>query len=58
MICLRSLAMIIMPNILMAAGADQAMGFRNLFVLISALSVIACILAFVIQDKTIGTEKK
>ena len=57
-ICLRSLAMIIMPNILMAAGADQAMGFRNLFVLISALSVIACILAFAIQDKTIGTETK
>ena len=56
-ICLRSLTMIIMPNILMAAGADQAMGFRNLFILISVLSVIACVLAFIIKDKTLGTEK-
>ena len=33
------------------------LGFRNLFVVISVLSVIACVLAFVIKDKTIGTEK-
>lgn len=56
-ICLRSLTMIIMPIILAAAGANQVMGYRNLFILISVLSVIAAILAFVIKDKTIGTEK-
>jgi len=57
-ICLRSLTMIIMPIILTAAGADQAMGFRNLFVLISILSIIACVLAFIIKDETIGTVDK
>ena len=56
-ICLRSITMIIMPIILTAAGADQAMGYRNVFLVISILSVIAAILAFVITDKTIGTEK-
>lgn len=56
-ICLRSLTMIIMPIILQAAGEDQAMGFRNLFVLISVLSIVACVLAFIVKDKTIGTEK-
>jgi len=49
--------MIIMPIILAAAGANQIMGYRNLFIVISVLSVIAAILAFVIKDKTIGTEK-
>lgn len=56
-ICLRSLTMIIMPGILAAAGANQVMGYRNLFIVISVLSIIAAILAFVIKDKTIGTEK-
>ncbi|MDD6160903.1 MAG: MFS transporter [Oscillospiraceae bacterium] len=56
-ICLRSLTLIIMPIILAAAGADQAMGYRNVFVLISVLSVIATILAFLLKDKTIGTVK-
>ena len=56
-ICLRSITMIIMPIILTAAGADQAMGYRNVFLVISILSVIAAILAFVIKDKTIGTVK-
>lgn len=56
-ICLRSVTMIIMPIILAAAGANQVMGYRNLFIVISILSVIAAILAFVIKDKTIGTEK-
>ncbi len=57
-ICLRSITMIIMPIILTAAGANQAMGFRNLFVVISVLSVIATILAFLIKDKTIGRTNK
>ena len=56
-ICLRSIALIIVPIILAAAGADQAMGFRNVFVVISVLSVIAAVLAFVLKDKCIGTEK-
>ncbi len=56
-ICLRSLTMIIMPIILTAAGANQVMGYRNVFILISVLSVIAAVLAFVLKDKTIGTEK-
>ena len=55
-ICLRSFALILVPIILAAAGADQAMGFRNVFVVISVLSVIAAILAFIIKDKNIGTE--
>ena len=59
-ICLRSVTMIIMPAILTAnamAGNAGHLGYRNLFVVISVLSVIAAILAFVIKDKTIGTEK-
>lgn len=56
-ICLRSLTLIIMPIILAAAGADQAMGYRNVFILISILSVIATVLAFLLKDKTIGTQK-
>lgn len=56
-ICLRSIALIIVPGILAAAGADQAMGFRNVFVVISVLSVIAAILAFIIKDKNIAEEK-
>lgn len=56
-ICLRSLAMIIVPIILTAAGADQAMGFRNVFIVISILSVIAAALAFALKDETIGTTK-
>lgn len=56
-ICLRSLAMILVPIILTDAGANQAMGFRNVFVVISVLSVIAAILAFALKDETIGTEK-
>lgn len=55
-ICLRSLTMIIMPAILAAAGANQVMGYRNVFILISVLSVIAAILAFLIKDETIGTK--
>lgn len=55
-ICLRSVALIIVPAILTAAGADQAMGFRNVFIVISVLSVIAAVLAFLIKDKNIGTE--
>ena len=54
-ICLRSLTMIIMPIILAAAGANPVLGYRNLFVVISVLSVIAAVLAFLIKDKTIGT---
>lgn len=54
-ICLRSLTMIIMPIILAAAGANQVMGYRNVFLLISILSVIAAILSFLLKDKTIGT---
>ena len=57
-ICLRSFALILVPIILAAAGADQAMGFRNVFVVISILSVIAAILAFIIKDKSIGTESE
>jgi len=59
-ILLRSVTMFIMPAILAAnamAGNAGHLGFRNLFVVISVLSVIACVLAFVIKDKTIGTEK-
>ena len=59
-ICLRSLTMIIMPIILTAnamAGNAEAVGYRNLFIVISVLSVIAAVLAFLIKDKTIGTEK-
>lgn len=56
-ICLRSLAMILVPTILTAAGADQAMGFRNVFIVISVLSVIAAALAFALKDETIGTKK-
>lgn len=55
-ICLRSFALILVPIILAAAGADQAMGFRNVFVVISVLSVIAAVLSFIIKDKKIGTE--
>ena len=47
-----------MPIILTAnamAGNAEAMGYRNLFVVISVLSVIAAVLAFLIKDKTIGT---
>lgn len=55
-ILLRSVTMFIMPAVL-AAAANPVLGFRNLFVIISILSVIAAILAFVIKDKTIGTEK-
>ena len=56
-ICLRSMALIIMPIILAAAGPNQVMGFRNLYIFISVISIIAAVLAFVIKDKNIGTEK-
>ena len=59
-ICLRSVTMLIMPAILTAnamGGNPESMGYRNLFVVISVLSIIAAVLAFVIKDKTIGTEK-
>ena len=57
-ICLRSVTMIIMPMILAAnamAGNAEAVGYRNLFIVISVLSVIAAVLSFLIKDKTIGT---
>lgn len=59
-ICLRSLTMIIMPIIRTAnamAGNAEAAGYRNLFIVISVLPVMAAVLAIVIKDKNIGTEK-
>ena len=59
-ICLRSVTMLIMPAILTAnamGGNPESMGYRNLFVVISILSIVAAVLAFIIKDETIGTEK-
>ena len=56
-ICLRSLALIIVPASLSAAGANVALGFRNVFLVFTVLSLVSTILSFLLKDKVIGTER-
>lgn len=51
---LRSCTMLIMPAILAAAGANLALGYRNLFILLTVLSLAALVLSFFLSNKTIG----
>ena len=51
---LRTAMLLIIPVILASTGADAMLGWRNVFILVTILCVIALILSFFLSNKTIG----
>ncbi len=51
---IRSFALIIVSAVLAGAGANVPLGFRNVFILFAAISVVALVLSLLLSNKTIG----
>jgi sugar phosphate permease len=51
---IRTCGLLIMSGILAAAGPNTALGYQNLFVLVTILSAVALVLSFLLSNKTIG----
>lgn len=51
---LRTCTLLIMPAILAAAGQNIVLGYQNLFIFLTILSVVAFVLSFFLSNKTIG----
>ena len=53
-VAIRTISMLLIPVMLAAAGANGSIGFRNVFIIFSVLSLIAAICAVGVKDKCIG----